>query len=243
MIAKEEKNMSNTNAAAASGELGAQLNERSATKVQDMTVLAFFTAIILLMSYTPLGLIDLPLIKATILHVPVIIGAVILGPKRGAFLGFVFGFVSLIKNSMAPSLLSFAFTPLVPVPGTGHGSIWAVVIAIVPRMLIGVTSYFVYAGIRKLAAGKFNFGVRTVALTLSGVVGALTNTALVMGLIYVLFKEAFATAKDIPVDAVRDVILGIVAANGIPEAICAAVIVPLVVTALLKVDLVRKMAK
>jgi uncharacterized membrane protein len=64
-----------------------------------------------------------------------------------------------------------------------------------------------------------------------------------MGLIYVLFKEAFATAKDIPFDAVRDVILGIVAANGIPEAICAAVIVPLVVTALLKVDLVRKMAK
>ncbi len=235
--------MANTQTAAAGGELGAQLNERNATGLQNMTVLAFFTAIILLMSYTPLGLIDLPLIKATILHVPVIIGAVILGPKKGAFLGFVFGFVSLIKNSMAPSLLSFAFTPLVPVPGTGHGSPWAVVIALVPRMLVGVTPYLVYAGIRKLAAGKFNLGVKTIALTIAGVVGALTNTALVMGLIFVLFKEAFATAKDIPVDAVRDVILGIVAANGIPEAICAAVIVPLVVTALLKADMVRRMAK
>lgn len=235
--------MANPSTAAAGGELGAQLNERNATRLQDMTVLAFFTAIILLMSYTPLGLIDLPLIKATILHVPVIIGAVILGPKKGTFLGFVFGFVSLIKNSMAPSLLSFAFTPLVPVPGTGHGSPWAVVIALVPRMLVGVTPYLVYAGFRKLAAGKFNLGVRTIALTISGIVGALTNTVLVMGLIFVLFKEAFATAKDIPVDTVRDVILGIVAANGIPEAICGAVIVPVVVTALLKVDLVRRMAK
>lgn len=236
--------MANTSTPAVnSGEFGAQLSERNATRLQDLTVLALFTAIILIMSYTPLGLIDLPLIKATILHVPVIIGAVILGPKKGAFLGFVFGFVSLIKNSMAPSLLSFAFTPLVPVPGTGHGSVWAVVIALVPRMLVGVTPYLVYAAFRKLSFGKFGFGIKTIALTISGVVGALTNTVLVMGLIYVLFKEAFATAKDIPVDAVRDVILGIVAANGIPEAICAAVIVPLVVTALLKVDMVRRMAR
>ncbi len=236
--------MSNTSTTALKdGNLSANINEKSATKVQDMTILALFTAIIILMAYTPLGLIDLPLIKATILHVPVIIGAVILGPKKGAFLGFVFGFTSLIKNTMAPSLLSFAFTPFVPVPGTGHGSVLAVVIALVPRMLVGVTPFLVYAGIRKLSNGHFNAAVKTIALTVSGIVGALTNTALVMGLIYVLFKDAFATAKDIPVAEVRNVILGIVAANGIPEAICAAVIVPVVVMALLRVDMIRRIAK
>ena len=45
--------------------------------VRDMVVLALFTAIVLLMAATPIGLIDLPLIKATILHVPVIIGAIV----------------------------------------------------------------------------------------------------------------------------------------------------------------------
>ena len=79
--------------------------------VRDMVVLALFTAIILLMAATPIGLIDLPLIKATILHVPVIIGAIVLGPRQGAFLGAVFGLTSLVKNTMVPGVLSFAFAP------------------------------------------------------------------------------------------------------------------------------------
>ena len=54
--------------------------------VRSMVLLSLFTAIIFLMAYTPIGYIDLPLIKATIIHVPVIIGAVLLGPRQGAFL-------------------------------------------------------------------------------------------------------------------------------------------------------------
>ena len=49
-------------------------------KVKDQVILALFTAIVLLLAFTPFGLIDLPIIKATILHVPVIIGSVVLGP-------------------------------------------------------------------------------------------------------------------------------------------------------------------
>ena len=75
-----------------------------ARPMQELVLTALFAAIILLMAFTPLGLIDLPLIKATILHVPVIIGSVVLGPKRGAGLGALFGLVSLWKNTMAPSL-------------------------------------------------------------------------------------------------------------------------------------------
>lgn len=73
-----------------------------------------------------------PLIKATILHVPVIIGSILLGPKKGAFLGGIFGLTSLIKNTMMPSALSFAFSPFIPVPGTDRGSLWALVICFVP---------------------------------------------------------------------------------------------------------------
>ena len=87
------------------------------TTLQGLVLTGLFTALLLVMGFTPLGLIDLPIIKATILHVPVIIGSVLLGPKKGAFLGGVFGAISLWKNTMAPSLLSFAFSPFVPLPG------------------------------------------------------------------------------------------------------------------------------
>ena len=67
-------------------------------KVLDMSLAGIFTAIIIAMSVVPfLGYIPLGFMNATIIHVPVIIGAIILGPKYGAYLGLVFGVTSLVK--------------------------------------------------------------------------------------------------------------------------------------------------
>lgn len=201
---------------------------------RDLSLMAMFTAIILIMAFTPFGLIDLPLIKATILHVPVIIGCVLLGPKKGAYFGFLFGLTSLVKNTMTPSVLSFAFTPAVPVPGMTRGSVWALVICFVPRILVGVLPWLVYRGAEKLMGRKMNMGMRGIVLAVAGAVGAMTNTILVMGMIWVVFRDAYATVKGIPVKEVLGVVLGIVAANGIPEALVAAVLVPMVTLALMR---------
>ena len=204
--------------------------------VRTMVLTALFTAIILIMAFTPLGLIDLPLIKATILHVPVIIGGILLGPKAGAFFGLIFGLTSLFKNTTAPALLSFAFSPLIPVPGAGKGSLWALVICFVPRILAGVLPWFVFRGLlRLMGRGRAEGTVRTVALTVSGAVGAIVNTALVMGLIGTLLQDGFASAKGIPVDAVAGGIMAIVLANGVPETIAAAVLTPAICVPLMKV--------
>lgn len=202
------------------------------TATKDMVLLSMFTAIILLMSATPIGLIDLPLIKATILHVPVIIGAILLGPKKGAFLGAVFGLSSIVKNTMVPGVLSFAFSPLIAAPGTQHGSPWALFISLVPRMLIGPAAWAVYTLLNKFLGRKT--GRRALWLVIAAVVGAMVNTGLVMGTIAIVFRQAYAAANSIPVEAVLATILGVVAGNGIPEAICAAVIVPLVTLPLQK---------
>ena len=198
-----------------------------------------FIAIIFILAFTPIGIIDLPLIKATILHVPVIIGAILLGPKQGAFLGFLFGLTSLIKNTIGPSVLSFAFTPAVPVPGLGRGSFWALFICFVPRILVGVTPWLVYQLFRKFIP-NMKTAVRAIVLAVCGVVGALTNTALVMGSIYVIFKDAYAAANGIPAREVLGVILGVVAGNGIPEAIVAAVLVSVICMALLRAKIFRR---
>ncbi len=196
-------------------------------KVRDQVILALFTAIVLLLAFTPVGLIDLPIIKATILHVPVIIGSLVLGPKKGAFLGFVFGLSSLIKNTTAPSLLSFAFSPFIPLPGIGKGSVLAVIICFLPRILVGITPYFtlkVVEGVMSALTKKQNRIIRSAGFTLAAVVGAFTNTILVMGMIYLFFREPYAAANNIPADTVLSVILGIVGTNGVPEAVAAAII-------------------
>lgn len=203
---------------------------KSRTQNQQMVLTALFTAIIILMAFVPfLGYINLVVIKATLIHVPVIIGSIILGPKKGGFLGFVFGATSLINNTFNPSLLSFAFSPFYFIGEIG-GDFWSVVICFVPRILVGVIPYFVYTGIKKLL--KYRKGSDYIALPVASVIGAFTNTLLVMNLIYFCFANEFAAVKNIAIDAVYAAILSIIAANGIPEAIVAAVLCTAVCKAL-----------
>ena len=81
------------------------------TNTQWLVSVALMAAIVILLANTPLGMIQLPIIKATTVHIPVIIGAILLGPAAGAILGGVFGVGSMISNTQAPTLLSFAFSP------------------------------------------------------------------------------------------------------------------------------------
>ena len=199
-----------------------------------MVTTGLFIAIIAIMTFIPnVGYINLIVIKATLLHVPVIVGSIVLGPKNGAVLGATFGLTSLINNTINPSLLSFAFSPFYSLGGVG-GNFWSVVIALVPRILVGVVPYYVYIGIMKLL--RYKKGSRFFAIPVAAIVGTMTNTLLVMNLIYFCFKEELAAAKEVAIDAVYDVILGIIAANGLPECIVAVVIGTAVSMALLKIQ-------
>lgn len=201
-------------------------------KTFDLVATALFTAIIIMMAFVPyVGYINLVVIKATLIHVPVIIGSIILGPKKGAFLGFVFGCTSLINNTFNPSLLSFAFSPFYSVGDVG-GNFFSLVICFVPRILVGIVPYFVYIGIKKLMKEKK--GSDWLAMPVAAATGSLTNTLLVMNLIYICFRDQFAAAKGIALEAVYGVILTIIATNGIPEAIVAVVIGTAVCKALVK---------
>ena len=113
------------------------------------------------------------------------------------------------------------------------GNGWSVVIALVPRVLVGVVPYFVFVVLEKLL--KNVKARRAVALPVACASGALINTLLVMHLIFFCFREEFAAARNVAVDAVYSLILGIIAANGIPEAIVAVGIGGAVSLALLRV--------
>ena len=197
-----------------------------------MVSVGLMAAIVIVLANTPLGMIQLPIVKATTVHIPVIIGAILLGPMAGAILGGVFGVCSLISNTMAPTLLSFAFSPFMSTTGI-IGAIKAIWVSVGCRILIGLAAGWLWRLLKKI---KLN---QIVALSITGFVGSMVNTIAVMGSIYLLFAQQYAQAKDVAVTAVWGLIMGTVTASGIPEAIAAAVLVAVVTKVLLKSRLIR----
>ncbi len=193
-----------------------------------MVSVALMAAIVVVLANTPLGMIQLPIIKATTVHIPVIIGAILLGPSAGAILGFVFGVCSLISNTIAPTLLSFAFSPFMSTTGI-LGAIKAIWVSVGCRTLIGVAAGWLWILFRKV---KMN---QAIALPVVGFLGSLVNTVTVMVSIYLLFAQQYADAKEVAVSAVWGLIMGTITASGVPEAIAAAVLVLALGNILLKV--------
>ena len=134
-----------------------------------MVSLALMAVIVILLANTPLGMIQLPIIKATTVHIPVIIGAALLGPAAGAFLGGVFGICSLISNTQAPTLLSFAFSPFLSTTGFA-GVVKALWISIGCRVMIGVVSGWLYRFLKNRNVPA------AVSLPITGFIGSMTNT-------------------------------------------------------------------
>lgn len=186
-----------------------------------LTSVALMAAIVILLANTPLGMIQLPVVKATTVHIPVILGAVLLGPLAGAILGGVFGICSMISNTMAPTLLSFAFSPFMSMTGI-PGALKAVWISVGCRILIGVVAGWLWILLKKCKTNTI------VALPVVGFIGSMANTVLVMGSIYLLLAQEYASKKSVAVNAVWGLILGTVTASGIPEAIAAAILVALI---------------
>lgn len=202
-------------------------------KLREFTLTAIFLSIILLFAFTPIGFIHLGFIRATLIHIPVIIGSIVLGPKIGAFLGLAFGITSVITNTIAPTLMSFAFSPAIPVLGTSQGSFWALVVAIVPRVIVGFIPFYLFKAFRKALTKKQS--IQKASLMLTGLFTTFIHTFFVMGLIALLFHDAYAEAVNAEsTGAIFTAVLTVFFTNGLAEAVVAAFVTVAVVPPLIK---------
>ncbi|MGX7199606.1 ECF transporter S component [Enterococcus nangangensis] len=193
-----------------------------------LVLTALFMGIMLLMYAFPfLGFIPLGPINATTMHIPVIIGSLVLGPRVGALLGGFFGILSMLRSTTQITVTSFIFSPIV------SGDFRSVIVALIPRILIGVVPYFVYQFLKRFA--KTSPSKKSVSLLVAGFLGSMTNTLLVMNLIYFLFMDQYATAIGATSDALYGIILGIILTSGVPEAIVAAIATAAITSVLWKV--------
>ncbi len=167
--------------------------------VRKIVIAGALGAVSIVLSVTKLGFIPwLGGASLTVMHVPVIIGAVIEGPIVGGVIGLIFGVSSLVQAASAPN-------------GPIDVLFQNPVVSVLPRVAIGVVAWAVYAPFRGNLPG--------VSLPLAGVMGSLTNSALVLGAL-VAFK-----ALTLPVAAT------VILQNGLIEAAVAAVLTTAVVMA------------
>lgn len=108
--------------------------------VRKMAIIGVLGAISAVLGMTPLGFIPVGPTRATIMHIPVIIGAIMEGPVVGGFVGLIFGLFSIFQAITNPTPVSFVFlNPLV---------------SLLPRVLIGIVSYYIYNALRNLGKNK-----------------------------------------------------------------------------------------
>lgn len=193
-------------------------------KVRRIVLLSMFVGIELVLMTTPLGFVPIGPIKATTLHIPVIVLSILLGVKEGAILGAVFGFSSIMMSTFQPSAFSFCFSPFYSI-GELHGNFGSVIIAMVPRICIGLCSGLLYQALSKKTTEH-------VAIVISSISASLINTILVMSGIWLFFGRAYAQTAGFAYETFLHVIKLTICTNGLLEAILAAVVSLAIIKAL-----------
>ncbi len=181
--------------------------------VKRLVIIAVLSAISMMLSLTPLGFIPIGPVNATIMHIPVIIGAILEGPLVGFAIGLIFGITSLVRAFTMPTVTSF----LMMNP----------IISIIPRVIMGLASFYIFSGIYKISNKK------KFSALITGVLASLINTVGVLGSIYLIYGQRYVEAIG-KIGSPEKIITAIALTNGLPEALLAGIIVSSVVAIIKK---------
>jgi uncharacterized membrane protein len=189
-------------------------------RTRKIVITGVLGALCIFLALTPLGFWSFGAVSATILHVPVIIGAVLEGPVVGLVVGLIFGVFSMIRAAIAPNgPLDPAFTnPL---------------ISVLPRLFIGPVAWLVWWALKRWKA---------VGLIAAGVAGSVTNTVLVLGMLG-LVPSALGLLRNIlqqPNTPAVTLLGALALANGLPEAIVSAILTLVVVFVYWRIPIGRR---
>ncbi len=161
--------------------------------VRQIVIAGLMGAIAILLGVTRLGFIGpfpplLP-VSATIMHVPAIIGGVLEGSLVGFIIGLIFGVFSWLQAPTEQPPVNLWFSnPLV---------------SILPRLFIGVASALTYRALRRMN--------EIVALAAAGIVGTLTNTILVVGMLIVLgYVPALVIIPAVLPNVIAEIIVAVI---------------------------------
>lgn len=137
--------------------------------------MAILVAIIIIMTFTPLGYMKIGALEITFIMIPVVIGAIILGPGAGAFLGGVFGITSFAQCF---GLSAFGTALL------GINPFLTFILCMVPRVLMGWFAGLIFKAFYKIDKTKI------ISFAVASLSGALLNTVLFVGALILFFGNS-----------------------------------------------------
>ncbi|MGT2907883.1 ECF transporter S component [Streptococcus dentiloxodontae] len=177
-------------------------------KSSNLSTIAIFFAVMLIIHVLSSILFSIWLvpIKPTLVHIPVIVASIIYGPRIGGILGGIMGIISVVTNTLVLLPTSYLFSPFVE-----NGNIASLIIAIVPRILIGIVPYFVYKWLRSKTG-----------LLIAGAVGSLTNTVFVITGIFIFFSSVYG-------NNIQTMLASVITANSLAELVISAVLISVIV--------------
>lgn len=167
---------------------------------------ALLTAIIFVMAFTPLGYFKTGGLSITLLSVPVVIGAIVMGPATGAVLGLAFGVTSLIQ--------CFGLEPF----GTalmGINPVGTILTCLVPRVAMGFLTGVIFVIFSRMDKKKL------LSFAATSLLGALFNTVFFMTFLVLFFYQTDFIQKIVAgmgTGSVFSFILAFVGINGLIEA-------------------------
>jgi uncharacterized membrane protein len=187
-------------------------------RTRKIVITGIMSAIAIFLGVTRLGYITWGAASLTIMHIPVIIGAILEGPIVGLLIGLIFGVTSMIQAAVAPN-------------GPADVIFINPLIAVVPRLFIGPVAWLIWTAIKRWPP---------VGLILSGAIGSLTNSVLVLGAIGIVGSLGNPAVVSILGANPWPVLIGIFGTNSIPEIILSAVAVAVLVGAWMGINLSRR---
>ncbi|MBR5202183.1 MAG: ECF transporter S component [Clostridia bacterium] len=178
---------------------------------------ALLTALIVLMAFTPIGYLQIGVVKMTFIMIPVAVGAITLGEKVGAFLGLVFGITSFVQCF---GLDLFGTTLL------GINPVYTFIMCIVPRVLMGYLCGVIY----KLMARK----KKKLALVLASFLAPVLNTVFFMSCLMLFFGSSDYIMGIRNGAELLPFLVAFVGLNGVMEVVTTTIIAPPVASAIKK---------
>lgn len=182
------------------------MRTKTGVNTQKLTQLALLTAIILLMAFTPIGYIKTFGLEITLIVIPVTVGAIVIGPAAGAFLGGVFGITSFIQ-CFGMSVFGAALLSINPAA--------TLITCLIPRILMGWLTGLIFKALRK-------GGLRESAYPVASLFGPLLNTLFFMTALLAFFYRSDyiqGIAESLGGGNVFQFVIAFVGINGLVEAV------------------------
>ena len=206
------------------------MNKNKNLKPKELTLMGLLAAVLLMMSFTPIGFLNIGPLAITLNMIPVAIGAIALGPKGGAILGAVFGITSFLQcigigGTSAMGVILFEINPF-----------FAFVQRFVPRLLMGLLTGYIFKFVKKISNS-------TVASFVSGFSAAFLNTALFMTFLVVLFGNTEYLQEQINGRNILLFICTFVGINAVFEMLASTVFTGVIAKALEKAKLINHRTK